>query len=157
MKKQTKSDINKLAMIFPKLQRFFHNLSIEVSRTGDFTIAQYRVLSLLDYYGKMTVNQLKKHLKIAQSSTSGIADRLEQSGYLKKYSSDTDRRVAIIELTYKAKKLLNRKMYPLDKVYRNILDKLDEEEQKDFVALFEKLLFYVEKIEKENEGNLDKN
>ena len=154
MNKRPEINIARLEIIFPKLQRFFHNLSIEVSRTGEFTIAQYRVLSLLDYHGEMTVNQLKNHLKIAQSTASGIVDRLVQSGYLKKSTGENDKRITNISLTPKAKKLLGKKMYSMDKVYREILNNLEENDQSEFVLLFEKLMGYVEKIEsnRDNKG-----
>ncbi len=147
MSKQLEINIQKLGSVFPEIQRFFHNLSIEVSRTGEFTIAQYRVLSLLNHFGKMTVNDLKKHLNIAQSSASGIVDRLEQTGLLKKTAGSDDKRVTELELSAKAKKILSRKVESMDNVYRKILEGLNEKDQAEFVRSFETLFELVQKIE----------
>jgi len=147
MSKKLETNIQKLGSVFPEIQRFFHNLSIEVSRTGEFTIAQYRVLSLLNHFGKMTVNDLKKHLNIAQSSASGIVDRLEQTGLLKKTAGSNDKRVTELELSAKAKKILSRKVELMDDVYRKILKSLNEKDQAEFVRSFETLFKLVQKIE----------
>ncbi len=146
MSKQLEINIQKLGSIFPEIQRFFHNLSIEVSKTGDFTIAQYRVLSLLNHFGKMTVNDLKKHLNIAQSSASGIVDRLEQTGLLKKTTGSNDKRITQLELSAKAKKILSRKIESMDKVYRKIFESLNEKDQAAFIKSFETLFMLVTKI-----------
>ena len=153
MAKQLDKNIQKLGSIFPEIQRFFHNLSVEVSKTGDFTIAQYRVLSLMSHLGKMTVNDLKNHLNIAQSSASGIVDRLEQIHLLKRSISSTDKRVTELELTAKAKKILSQKVESMDNVYRKILESLDEGGQNEFINSFEKLLILVHKIEEKNNIN----
>ena len=147
MSKKLETNIQKLGSVFPEIQRFFHNLSIEVSKTGEFTIAQYRVLSLLNHFGKMTVNDLKKHLNIAQSSASGIVDRLEQTGLLKKTAGSNDKRVTELELSAKAKKILSRKVELMDDVYRKILKSLNEKDQAEFVRSFETLFKLVQKIE----------
>jgi len=147
MSNQTEKNIQRLGIIFPEIQRFFHNLSVEVSKTGDFTIAQYRVLSLLSHFGKMTVNDLKNHLNIAQSSASGIVDRLEQIGLLKRSTSITDKRVTQLELTGKAKKILLQNVESMDNVYKKILESLNEDDQNEMINSFEKLLQLIHKIE----------
>ena len=153
MAKKLDKNIQKLGSIFPEIQRFFHNLSAEVSKTGDFTIAQYRVLSLMSYFGKMTVNDLKNHLNIAQSSASGIVDRLEQIGLLKKSINSADKRVTELELTAKAKKILAQKVESMDNVYKKILESLNEDDQNEFINSFEKLLILVHKIEEKHNIN----
>ncbi len=118
MSKHLEKNIQRLGSIFPETQRLFHNISIEVSKTGDLTIAQYRVLSLLDHFGKLTVNDLKEQLNVAQSSASGIIDRLEQTGFVKKSVSEADKRVTFIELTPNAKNMLHSKMHSMEDVSR---------------------------------------
>ncbi len=143
----TEKNIQKLANIFPQIQRFFHSVSIEVSKTGEFTIAQYRVLSLLEHFEKMTVNDLKKHLNVAQSSASGLVDRLEQLGLIKRNTGQNDKRVTELTLTPKAKKILKKKTDSMDGVYRNILEPLSYNDQRIFVGSFENLLKLVEKLD----------
>ncbi len=147
MNKIPKYKVDKLEKIFPKLQRFFHNLSIEVSKTGEFTIAQYRVLSLIDQNEKLTVNQLKEHLGVAQSSTSGIVERLEQTGYVKKSVNNKDKRVIEIGLTPKAKRLLTSKKNYMNDVYKKMLSALNKKEQDQLMHSFEDLILCIEKIE----------
>ncbi len=146
MARNTEKNIRELANIFPQIQRFFHSISIEVSKTGEFTIAQYRVLSLLELFGKMTVNDLKDNLNIAQSSASGLVDRMEQLGLLKRDTGAKDKRVTELTLTPKAKKILKRKNDSMEDVYRSLLETLSYSDQKIFVESFENLLKLIGKI-----------
>ena len=147
MSQKTDKNIQKLAFIFPQIQRFFHNVSIEVSKTGSFTIAQYRALTLLEHFGKMTVNDIKKHLNIAQSSASGLVERLEQLGLVKRNPGEKDKRVTELTLTAKAKKIMQKKITSMDEVYKNILEPLSGGDQKSFLQSFENMLKLVKKIE----------
>ena len=147
MSQKTDKNIQKLAFIFPQIQRFFHNVSIEVSKTGSFTIAQYRALTLLEHFGKMTVNDIKKHLNIAQSSASGLVERLEQLDLVKRNPGEKDKRVTELTLTAKAKKIMQKKITSMDEVYKNILEPLSGGDQKSFLQSFENMLKLVKKIE----------
>ncbi len=147
MSKRTEKNIRQLAGIFPEIQRFFHNLSIRVSKTGEFTIAQYRVLSLLEHYDKMTVNDLKNRLNIAQSSASGLVERLDQLGLVKKRTDVQDKRVTEFTLTAKAKRILGKKADSMEEVYMKILDPLSDKDQKLFLESFENLKNLIKKIE----------
>lgn len=147
MSKITEKNIQKLAGIFPEIQRFFHNVSIQVSKTGKFTIAQYRVLSLLEHFDKMTVNDLKNHLNIAQSSASGLVERLGQLGLIKKKSDPHDKRVTELTLTAKARRILGNKADSMEGVYRKILEPLSYKDQKIFLNSFEDLKNLIKKIE----------
>ena len=147
MNQKTDKNIQKLAFIFPQIQRFFHNVSIEVSKTGSFTIAQYRALTLLEHFGKMTVNDIKKHLNIAQSSASGLVERLEQLDMVKRNPGEKDKRVTELTLTAKAKKIMQKKITSMDEVYKNILEPLSGGDQKSFLQSFENMLKLVKKIE----------
>ncbi len=146
---KTDQNVKKLAAIFPRIQRFFHNISIEVSKTGEFTIAQYRALNLLDHSGQMTVNDLKTQLNIAQSSASGLVDRLEQLGLIKRKAGENDKRVTELNLSSKAKKILKKNNDSMDEVYKNILGQLDYNDQKLFIDSFKNLLNLIEKLESE--------
>ena len=147
MTRKTEKNIQKLTSIFPQIQRFFHSVSIEISKTGEFTIAQYRVLSLLEHFGKMTINDLKEQLNIAQSSASGLVDRLEQLELIKRNTGLKDKRVTELTLTAKAKKILRNKTDSMESVYRIILESLSNSDQKIFVESFENLLNLIKKIE----------
>lgn len=147
MSKKTDQNIKQLALIFPSIQRFFHNISIEVSKTGEFTIAQYRALSLLDHFRQMTVNDLKSHLNIAQSSASGLVERLEQLGLIERKSDKKDKRVTVLNLSPKAKKILKKNNDSMDGVYKNILEQMDYNDQKLFIDSFRNLTRLIEKME----------
>ena len=147
MSQRTEKNIQILAGIFPEIQRFFHNVSIQVSKTGEFTLAQYRVLSLLEHFEKMTVNDLKNHLNMAQSSASGLVERLEQLGLIKKKTDARDKRVTELTLTAKAKRILRKRADSMVGVYRKILGPLSYKDQKLFLDSFENLKNLIKKIE----------
>lgn len=133
-----------LAQQFTRLMHLFHHLAGQVSKIGDFSLAQYRVLMLVKHYGPMTINQLQQRLSIAQSSASGMVARLEQSGWLKREKSITDRRLTVFHLTRKAETILQKRMHNMEIVYQKLLEPLSEQEQQQLLAAFATILKLID-------------
>ena len=102
MNKISEENIDRLAKIFPGIMHFFHNIAGQVSRVGEFSLAQYRVLMLLYSRGSLNINELKNELGIAQSSASGMIDRLMAQELVIRDKLPTDRRITVLKLTNKA-------------------------------------------------------
>lgn len=66
------------------------------------TLPQFDVLSELEYAGgPLTMSQLSKVLMVSNGNVTGVIDRLEKTGYVKRKRAEHDRRVQFIELTAK--------------------------------------------------------
>ncbi len=68
----------------------------------DITLPQFDVLSELEHAGDpLTMSQLSQKLMVSNGNVTGVVDRLERDGYVRREASPTDRRVQFITLTDK--------------------------------------------------------
>jgi DNA-binding MarR family transcriptional regulator len=64
------------------------------------TLPQFDVLSELEHANdKLTMSQLSKELMVSNGNITGVVDRLEKSGMVRRIRPDHDRRIQFIELT----------------------------------------------------------
>jgi DNA-binding MarR family transcriptional regulator len=64
------------------------------------TLPQFDVLSELEHASdKLTMSQLSKELMVSNGNITGVIDRLEKNGLVKRTRPDHDRRIQFIELT----------------------------------------------------------
>ena|SRR5271165_1944999 len=68
------------------------------------TLQQFAVLRLLSSRGGLPMNTLSEELKVSPPVITGIVDRLEKKGLLKRTTSSVDRRRTDIDLTDDGKK-----------------------------------------------------
>lgn len=70
--------------------------------TFAITLPQFDVLSELEHAGDaLTMSQLSQNLMVSNGNVTGVVDRLERDGYVRRAASPTDRRVQYIALTDK--------------------------------------------------------
>lgn len=145
MAPQFEENITRFARAFLPIMHIFHNLAGQVVKLTDFSLAQYRVLMLVHRRGSMSVNQLKESLNIAQSTASGMIDRLVQQKHLYRRKHPHDRRVTLFKLTPKTEKKLQEHLSSMENIYRNILEPLTPAEQRQLVESFETILALLQK------------
>jgi DNA-binding MarR family transcriptional regulator len=70
----------------------------ELARSG-LTGAQASVVSLLGTRGPLTISELTRELQLGHSTVSGIVDRLQTRGIVRRLTDPTDRRYTRVALT----------------------------------------------------------
>ena len=65
------------------------------------TFSQYSVLLALDRNGPMPMSRLSEHMLVAPANVTGLVDRMEKKGYVKRVRGTVDRRLYRIEPTEK--------------------------------------------------------
>ena len=63
------------------------------------TFPQYNVLLTLGRNGPMQMNSLGEHMLVAPANVTGLIDRIETKGYVRRRRDPNDRRLWVIELT----------------------------------------------------------
>lgn len=106
----------------------------------DVTTAQYNVLTILDS-SKSPVNQteLGTQLVVSRSDITGIVDRLEKLGYVKRGDSPTDRRVKFIALTEKGSLLIKKVEGAYFATVKHILRLLTQKEKNLLIEITNKI------------------
>lgn len=103
------------------------------------TPSQFEILTVLSEEGEIPLNRLSERLCCACSNVTGIVDRLERDGLVKRERSHEDRRVILLGLTEKGQEVWNGVPHGgccgmrLDGV-------LDRDEQSELRRIVEKLI-----------------
>ena len=79
--------------------------------TYGLTPPQFEILTVLSEEGMIPLNRLSERLCCACSNVTGIVDRLERDGLVKRERSEEDRRVIRLGLTDKGRELWNSVPY----------------------------------------------
>lgn len=137
--------LERFSNAFIPMMHFFHNLANEASRGADFSLAQYRVLMLVKHRGAMSINDLQRQLNTAQSTASEMVERLVQQNLLLREKDPNDRRITLFKLSQKAAKILDRRKHVMDDCYRNVLEPLSPDEQRELVEAFETIVRIIQK------------
>lgn len=105
----------------------------------DLTFPQALVLTILGEVGAIPLNRLAQYTGNANSTVSGIIDRLEKMKLVQRVRSEEDRRVIYVELTkeYRAKQ---KTMEPNVSAYLGkMLETMSPEEIADIIAALDRL------------------
>src|SRR5688572_29485267 len=120
------------------LTRFFEGWGI----TG----AQFGVLRCLSDAGEdgLMLSDLSKKLMVTCGNTTGVVDRLEQGGYIRRERQSDDRRVVIARLTPTGAELFQKMMPALRRQIDELMQELSPEEKEAIAATCRKLHLSVE-------------
>jgi len=74
----------------------------------ELDLRQRRLVQVLGLAGPLPIAAAGGRLGVSPSTMTGLADRLEQQGYLARRPHPTDRRATVLELTAKGRRLFER-------------------------------------------------
>ena len=95
----------------------------------NLTFPQAMVLSLLETEGTMPISALAEQMGSANSTISGVVDRLERMDLVRRKRSEMDRRVIYVEVTEHYEEIRNKTTTNVTSFFGSMLDDLSEEDQ----------------------------
>ena len=108
-------------------------------REFGLTSSQYNVLRILRGAKKpLPCLEVASRMVQVVPAITGLTDRLEKQGFVKRTRSKEDRRVVYIELTENAAKLLSKIDGPIAKMHEVVIGHLTNKELKELSRLLEK-------------------
>lgn len=113
----------------------------------NLTFPQTLVLTLLDSDGPMPISSLAKATGSANSTISGVIDRLERAGLVRRVRSEQDRRVIYVEVTEKYSAIQNENKNHAIARFSESISSLNEEEMDQIVAALNLLRDAMEESE----------
>ena len=105
----------------------------------ELTFPQALVLTVLGEEGPVPISALAQRTGNANSTVSGIVDRLEKLGLARRQRSETDRRVIYVSATEKYQSLRDKAATDVTGYFASLLGGLSEEERALLAAAFRKL------------------
>ena len=105
----------------------------------NLTFPQALALSIMGAEGPMPISKLAENMGSANSTISGIVDRLERLGLAKRTRSELDHRVIYVETTEKYQEIRERAKSGVNEYFNSLLDRLAPGEREDVANALEVL------------------
>lgn len=129
-------------LVFTAQQKLRTHLKNAMSEAGvSITPAQSAILFLLKRKDGQTMSELTQELSIDNSTLTGLVDRLERSGFVKRNANTADRRSSHVYITGSGSEEIER----AKAVIRKVNDRIREDFTEGEVDSFKKILksFFV--------------
>lgn len=125
------------------LQRTADHIQIAFTRLfreHGITPQQYNVLRILRGAGEpLPILEIGDRMVTVVPAITGLIDRLEKQGLVRRTRSEEDRRVVSVTILGKGLQLLGDLDKPLAKLNKQLLDHMEDEELKNLIVLLEKM------------------
>lgn len=109
-------------------------------RRFDLTDAQFNILMLLRHQaegGRITQTRLGEMLLVNRSNVTGLVDRLERDGLVRRIADPEDRRINLVELTVAGLERLEQAKQDYYDYIETVMAGLSEEQRKALAGLLE--------------------
>lgn len=137
-------DAERLADIFTVLQRcFILNLSKELSR-GNVSFPQYCLLGFLREQKELTMSEIAQKMGHSTAAATGLIDRLENLGHVRRTHGRDDRRKVLVQITATGSALVAEVREDMINNLLKMMEKLDPDEQKTWLQIYEKIFSYCQ-------------
>jgi DNA-binding MarR family transcriptional regulator len=108
-------------------------------QAGDMPLAQLRVCTIL-FEGPRSMSTLSRELSISLSAMTQLADRLERAQLVRRVFEGTDRRVRSLQLTSRARRIIQDREKARVRQLASVLDHLSPEARSQVLSTLETLL-----------------
>lgn len=119
----------------------------ELNKVYNISSAQLNCLLTLQENGPLPPSQIARVMMVNSSTITGIIDRLEQKGLVKRMRISTDRRIITVELTKNGKVLAENAPPPIQ---HKLFDGLSRLSEKDIKNIAESLLKLTDMLNVQN-------
>jgi len=108
------------------------------------TFSQYSVLFALARNGPMQMSKLGEHMLVAPANVTGLVDRMEKKGYVRRTRRPNDRRAIVIEATELGDATFRRIFGRFRAYVNSIGEGLTDPEMRSTVVALRKMMAQVE-------------
>ena len=137
-------DAERLADIFTILQRsFLLSLSKELNR-GNVSFPQYFLLGFLAQKGELTMTEIARKMGHTTAASTGLVDRLEKLGHVKRGHATDDRRKILVKITTTGERIVCEVRDDMVENLLKMMSHLDPNEQRSWVQIYEKIMTYCQ-------------
>jgi DNA-binding MarR family transcriptional regulator len=119
----------------------------ELNKKYNVSAPQVACLLALLEDGPMALSQVARKIMVNSSTLTGIIDRLEQKGLVKRTRTSLDRRVITIELTEAGRKVAENAPPPVQLKIVEGLKQLNEQEREQIIQALSKLAEMIDSKE----------
>jgi MarR family transcriptional regulator, organic hydroperoxide resistance regulator len=147
--KEHKEQLDRIVEAIIFLNTESRRLARESCAKFGITATQLNVIKMLDEIGDLSLSRLSSVIGANNSTVTGIVDRMERDGLVKREHSDDDRRVWMIRLTERGKKLARDIDIAPWHALRDAVMQLEEKERERLLSILSKVAAEVAKYYEE--------
>lgn len=134
-----KERVERLADIIMVLQRcFMTQLSEELAR-GQVSFPQFFLLGHIAANSGLSMTEIAAHMGHTTAAATGLVDRLENLGYVRRGHAPRDRRKVLVIITEKGSDLVGRIRQDIVQNLTQLMDLLTPGEQHAWLTIYEKI------------------
>jgi DNA-binding MarR family transcriptional regulator len=134
--------IGRLADIIMVLQRSFIQRLSEQLAHGRVSFAQYFLLTHVSAGGSLTMSAIAEKMSHSTAAATGLVDRLENLGYVRRAAVAGDRRKVLVQITRKGLRLVEKIREDIIGNLDELMHELTEDEQRAWLEIYEKIHAY---------------
>lgn len=140
-----RTDAERLAEIITSLHRsLILNISKELAR-GNVSFPQYCLLGFLSQKSHLTMTEIAQKMGHTTAAATGLVDRLERLGHVRRVHAQEDRRKILVEITESGSALVTEVRDDMVGNILKIMDLLDPSEQKAWLQIYEKIAAFCQR------------
>ena len=140
--------VETIIYLYTESRRVTKGLASQFGLTGP----QLTVIKLLESFGDLSLSSLSERIRAQNSTVTGIIDRMEREGLVRRERSTSDRRVVHIRLSEKGQKLARQIQVEPMEIFRGALLGLSSADLRDLLRIMNKLQKHVRAKVAEAEG-----
>jgi DNA-binding MarR family transcriptional regulator len=133
------SIVETIIYLYTESRRLTKGMASQFGLTGP----QLTVIKLLESFDNLSLSSLSERIRAQNSTVTGIIDRMEREGLVRRERSTVDRRVVHIRLSDKGQKLAKQIQVEPMEIFRDALHSLSPADLRDLLRLLNKLQRYV--------------
>jgi DNA-binding MarR family transcriptional regulator len=133
------SIVETIIYLYTESRRLTKGMAREVGLTGP----QLTVIKLLETFDNLSLSSLSERIRAQNSTVTGIIDRMEREGLVRRERSTVDRRVIHIRLSDKGQKLARQIQVEPMEIFREALAGLSQADLRDLLRIMNKLQKFV--------------
>lgn len=127
--------IETVVYLYTESRRLTKTLAKRFGLTGP----QLTVIKILDQIGDLSLSSLSGRIKANNSTVTGIIDRMEREGLVRRERSQTDRRMVLIRLTDKGRALAGQiEVQPME-IFRQAVAALPKSEMQTLFSILDRV------------------
>ena len=127
--------VETIIYLYTESRRLTKGMASEFGLTGP----QLTVIKMLETFGDISLSSLSERIRAQNSTVTGIIDRMEREGLVRRERSTTDRRVVYIRLSDKGARLAREIAVEPMEIFRGALLGLSRDDVRDLLRILAKL------------------
>ena len=135
--------IDRLADIIMSMQRcFMMHLSEELSH-GQVSFPQFFLLGHIVNGQSLSMTEIAELMSHTTAAATGLVDRLENLGYVRRSHDEGDRRKVLVQTTPKGDELVSRIRADIVQKLTDVMEVLTPSEQLSWLRIYEKIYHHI--------------